>query len=162
MIEQMQQYFAAEKGESLVFIVVGVLALAAGGMFQQRAEFLKGLAYPLMAVALIQLTVGLTVYLRTDDQLAVLSRQFEDAPAVYRQQELQRMETVNRNFDRYKRIEIALLLAGVGVIMAGVAKRRSLLVGAGAGLSLQSGVMLALDFFAEARADLYTSQLLGL
>lgn len=162
MLEQIHEYFSAEKSESLVFIAGGLTALVAGGFFLFRGAFFKGFACPLIIVALIQLVVGTTVYLRTDRQVAALVHQLETEPEVYRQQELQRMEVVNRNFDLYKLIEIALLAAGIAVAIAGFASRRRFLLGAGCGLTLQSGFMRVLDFFAEARADVYTSQLLGL
>jgi hypothetical protein len=52
------------------------------------------MAYPLAAVALIQLAVGGAVYLRTDGQVAALREQLASAPAEYQAEELQRMEKV--------------------------------------------------------------------
>lgn len=162
MLEQMHEYFAAEKSESLLFVAVGLAAFIAGALFLFRDRFLKGMAYPLIAVALIQVTVGNTVYWRTDEQVAALVQQFQTEPEVYRQQELQRMGVVNRNFDLYRLIEFALLGAGICAALAGLASRRRLLAGAGVGLVVQSAFMLVLDFFAETRADLYTARIVGL
>lgn len=166
MIEQLQLYFGAEKTESLAFVAVGFVALLAGMTFLSVRErfgpFLQGLAYPLVAVAMIQVAVGANVYLRTEGQVAQLSAQLEQAPAEFKAAELARMRVVNRNFDLYKRIEIGLLLLGVACAAIGAARDRRALTGVGVGLVAQSGLMLALDFFAEARADLYTAALLSL
>lgn len=162
MLDTLQVYFAGEKAESLVFIAAGVVGLLGGVVFLFRGAFLKGMAGPLMAVALIHLVVGGTVYSRTDAQVATLTQQLQQDPVGYRTAELQRMQAVNANFDLYRRIEIGLIALGVLGFAAGWARRRRMLAGAGAGLAWQAAFTLFLDFFAEARADTYTAAILAL
>jgi hypothetical protein len=162
VLEAMQHYFAAEKAEGLFFMCVGVATLGAGLAFWFRRAFLRGVACPLVAIALIQLLVGGTVYGRTDGQVTALEHQLQTEPRQYRAEELQRMDIVNRNFDRYRNIEMGLLASGIALLAAAWWRRRPTLSGVGLGLALQSALMLVLDFFAEARADLYTAQLLAL
>lgn len=166
MLDQMLVYFAAEKREALLFVGFGMTALLLGlGVLAVRerfSPFLQGVAYPLVAVAMIQVAVGANVYLRTDDQLSALQTQLEQAPDVFKAEESARMRVVNRNFDLYKRLEIGLLLIGVACAAFGAARDRGLLAGVGTGLVVQGGLMLVLDFFAEARADVYTAALLAL
>jgi drug/metabolite transporter (DMT)-like permease len=162
MQQQMQSYFGAEKGESGFFIGLGVLALVLGAVFFTRdSAALRGAAFPLVLVGLIQLGVGLGVYLRTDKQQAdLISLMRSDRPR-FLAEELPRMDKVNRNFDVYKIVEIVLLVVGVGLVVYGRGGR-PMLLGVGAGLAAQSAIMLALDFFAEARADRYTEMLRAL
>lgn len=166
MLEPMQLYFGAEKSESLLFVVIGLAALFSGmALLAARTRvgpFLHGVAYPLVAVAMIQVAVGGSVYLRTDAQLAALTTQFEQAPARVAGQERARMDRVNRNFEIYKRIEIALLLGGAACVALGLSRTRRMLGGIGCGLIVQGGFMLVLDFFAGARAAVYTAALLAL
>lgn len=149
----MVAYFSAEKQESLLFVLVGVAAIAASAYLLARRHRLRAMAYPLIAIALIQIAVGGSVYLRTDEQVATLQAQLALAPAAYRAEELARMDKVSAGFRLYKGIEIALIVAGA-VMIAGFRRRQALLA-AGIGLVLQASIMLVLDLFAERRAEHY-------
>jgi hypothetical protein len=154
--QAIHSYFQAEKSESLLFLAVGIVALLAGIFFLLRgSNFQKGMSYPLMTIALIQIVVGASVYFRTDAQVARLLALYRSDPAEYRAQELPRMEKVNRSFDVYKIIESGLVAAGI-FLMLYFRGRSAVWMGAGLGLSLQSALMLILDFFAESRADVYS------
>ena len=52
-ISDIVKYFQAEKNESLIFVLIGVIAIVVScyGLFVMRTDFFKGLAYPLLAVA---------------------------------------------------------------------------------------------------------------
>ena len=159
MLNQLTEYLTAEKQESLLFVLVGLLALGVAAWLWMSGHRLKSMAYPLVAVAVIQLVVGSTVYLRTDTQLATLKQQLQNAPAQFKAAEIQRMDVVMKNFVIYRYTEIALLLAGVLLL---VALRTELWIGVGAGLMLQSAFMLCLDMFAEARGHDYLAALRAL
>jgi hypothetical protein len=152
-------YFGAEKLESLLFIVVGALAIALALVLLRRHSRLRGMALPLIAVALIQLVVGSTVYLRSDAQIAQLQQQARVAPADFKRDEAARMRTVIANFELYRRIEIGLLALGMAIVV--LLRNREYWFAFGLGLVLQSGFMLALDHFAEARAHEYFKAVLS-
>ena len=156
LVRRLNVYFAAEKNESLFFMGIGLAALiGAGVMLSRKRRLLKGAAWPILAVGLIQIGVGSSVYFRTDAQVAALEAQIEADPGAYVHEETARMTTVAYWFDIYKIIEIGLLVAGAVALVAGSLRRRDLARGLGLGLVAQSGLMLVLDFFAEARADVY-------
>jgi hypothetical protein len=162
-IETLLNYFAGEKAESVLFMVAGVTALLAGIAFSIRgAPVLRGAAIPLVAIALIHLVVGATVFARTGDQVRALAAQLEQQPAAFKTEESARMAVVNDDFDLYKQVEIALTLAGLAMAAWGMQRARPFLAGAGVGLALQAVFTLLLDFFAEARADVYTQALMGI
>lgn len=152
-------YFGAEKLESLLFIVVGALAIAAALVLLRWRSSLRGMALPLIAVALIQLVVGGTVYLRSDAQAAQLQQQARDAPAQFKRAETARMKTVITNFELYRSIEIGLLALGMALVV--LLRNREFWFAFGLGLVLQAGFMLALDHFAEARAHDYFKAVVG-
>ncbi len=104
----MTAYFAAEKQESLLFMAVGVLAVAVAIWLYANGHRLKSMAFPLVAIALIQLVVGGSVFFRSGSQLAGLSRQAAEAPAAFKVEETRRMDVVMKSFTTYKWIEIAL------------------------------------------------------
>lgn len=152
-MEQIISYFSAEKQEALLFLLVGITALAVSAwLFKTRGRY-RGMLYPLAAIALIQLTVGSTVYFRTDAQVATLKAQYQSAPMTFQAEETVRMEKVVKNFVIYRWIEIALLILGI-VLMLGL-RRNELWHAVGIGLALQLALMLGLDYFAEQRAAEY-------
>jgi hypothetical protein len=153
MQEHLIPYFAAEKQEVLLFMLVGVAAVAVSIALLATGNRCKGMAYPLIAVAAMQLVVGATVYFRTDGQVAALQAQFQQAPAAFKAAETQRMDVVMKNFRVYKWIEIALLATGIALAFA--PRGNALWSAVGIGLAIQSALMLLLDLFAEKRADEY-------
>ena len=160
MIKEMTDYFAAEKQESLLFIAVGLMAICVAVWLWTNGHRLRFMAVPLVTIALIQLVVGTTVYLRTDSQVQGLIAQSQSAPESFKQEEMSRMQTVMKNFNIYKTIEMVLLVLGVCLI--GFLQRFDVAAGIGAGLVLQAAFTLALDMFAEARGQDYMVALKGL
>jgi GTP cyclohydrolase II len=157
MIKEMTDYFAGEKQESLLFIAVGLIAICIATWLWTNGHRLRFMAIPLVTVALMQLVVGSTVYLRTESQVQGLMAQSQNAPAQFKQDEVSRIQTVMKNFNIYKTIEMILLVLGVGLIA--FLQRFDVAAGIGAGLVLQAAFTLALDMFAEARGQDYLSTL---
>jgi hypothetical protein len=105
------------------------------------------------------------VWQRTDAQVAALSARYASDRAGFQRAEAARMAAVNRNFRLYKAIEIALLAAGVALVVVnhrrtGIAEGRGAFWRAfGVGLALQAALMLTLDLFAEARGTAYAARI---
>ena len=159
MEEPLITYFAAEKQEALLFMLVGSLAVAMSVWMFVTGSHYKGMAYPLIAVAAIQFAVGGTVYFRTDGQVSALKAQYQQAPALFKAEETKRMAVVVKNFKIYKWIEIALLAAGL--LLAFMFRGQYLWYAVGLGLGIQSALMLAADLVAEHRADEYLKFVAG-
>lgn len=160
MVKEMTQYFAGEKQESLLFIAVALVAIGVAVWLWTQGHRLKFMAVPLVVIALMQLVVGATVYLRTEAQVQQLVTQYQSAPAQFKQDETSRMQTVMKNFKLYKAVEMVLLVIGVGLIA--LMQRFDVAAGLGAGLVLQAAFTLALDLFAEARGEDYLGAINGL
>jgi hypothetical protein len=160
MMNDMSSYFVAEKQESLIFIAVGLLAIGLGLWLWMNGHRLKSMAYPLVVIAVMQIVVGGTVYLRTDQQLSTLSAQLQVDPQALKVEETARMQTVMKNFSTYKAIEMLLLM--VGVAMIALLQRNDVAAGIGVGLVLQAAFTLTLDLFAEARGADYLSAVQGI
>ncbi len=155
MMNNMSDYFVAEKQESVIFVVVGLLAIGFSLWLWMNENRLKSMAYPLVVIALMQIVVGGTVYLRTDSQVSTLSAQLQVNPAALKAEETARMETVMKNFSIYKSIEMLLMIMGVGMIA--FFQRHDVAAGIGVGLVLQAAFTLTLDIFAETRGADYLS-----
>lgn len=157
MINHMNSYFTAEKQESLIFMAIALVAIGISVWLWMNGHRLKSMAYPLVAIALMQMVVGGTIHLRTDTQLSTLSAQLQANPAALKTEEITRMQTVMKNFSIYKAVEMLLLIVGVGMIA--FFQRHDMAAGIGIGLVLQAAVTLTLDIFAEARRADYLSVL---
>lgn len=166
-----EKYFIAEKQESLLFLIIGIIAIICSIILiaLSKTNFWKGIAVPLIVIGLIQVIVGYTVYNRCDADRANNIYAFDMNPQLLQQKELPRMEVVNKNFVLYRYIEIGLTIVGLFLII----KCRSNAVitqswggkafwyGLGISLAAQSLIMLGADYFAEKRALTYTKQLIA-
>jgi drug/metabolite transporter (DMT)-like permease len=152
------KYFNAERAESWLFIAIGIVALGlAFGFFFKNGELLRGVSYPLAIIALIQLTVGGTVLLRSNSDIRRVTEIVQTNPTRIKTEELPRMDIVMKNFALYRYLEIVLLLVGLCLIF--YSKEGSLLKGIGIGLAIQSALILGLDYFAEQRGHEYIDKL---
>ena len=84
MINSLSSYFSAEKQESLIFMAIGLVAIGISVWLWMNGHRLKSMAYPLVVIALLQIVVGGSVYLRTDTQLSALGAQLQANPAAPR------------------------------------------------------------------------------
>jgi hypothetical protein len=153
MLKEMTDYFVGEKQESVLFMLAALMALGLAIWLWTQGHRLRLMALPLVVVALMQLVVGVTIFARTDAQLAKLSTQLVSAPAEFKQGETERMQTVMANFKLYKSVELALLVLGACLIA--FFSKSDAAIAIGIGLVLQASFTLALDLFAEARGEAY-------
>ena len=161
---QAEAYFIAEKQESLLFLIIGAIAIVTALVFWFgiKSPLLKGVAIPLLLVGLIQTVVGYTVYSRSDAQRKDIVYKMDLNPEAIQHQELPRMEKVMRSFVIYRWVEIALLIAGlVLIILYKNNNTKAMLLGVGIGLAIQSVLMLGADYFAEKRGADYFKGLQG-
>jgi hypothetical protein len=157
-----EKYFLAEKQESLLFISIGIIAilLAILGWLYFKTAFWKGASIPFLAIALLQIIVGYTVYSRSDEQRVDMVYSLDMNPDQLTKVELPRMEVVNKNFVIYRWIEIVLVLAGMGLyVYFRENTPQEFWKGFGFALCLQALLMLGADYFAEQRAHEYTAAL---
>ncbi len=159
------KYFIAEKQESLLFLIVGIAAVLLAVVFwffvKSNPSFFKGAAIPLLAIGLIQVVVGYSVYSRTDKQKANIAYNIGMEPVAYvKQTEQPRMKTVMKNFVIYRWVEIVLIITGLVLIFLFKSNPdKSFWYGFGVALALQAIIMLGADYFAEQRGKIYTNEL---
>lgn len=159
-MEQITKYFNAEKYESVLFVLVGIFAILFSIYFliKVKQPFYNGMAYPLIAVALIQIAVGSSVYFRSPKDIARVNDIVQTNKTKVQTEEIPRMTTVMKNFTIYKWVEIVLIF--VGIIMLFYFQPLTIWKGVGLGLAIQAGFMLILDFFAESRGKIYLEYLM--
>lgn len=157
-----EKYFLAEKQAGLVFIIVAIVAviIALVGFFILKSNAWKGIAIPLVMIAVLQLVAGYNVYNRSDEQRLSNVYALDMNPGNLVNNELPRMQQVNKRLRVILWIEILLLAAGlVLMILFKSQPAKQLLYGIGIGLTIQSALSLGMDFFAFKRAADYHQQL---
>jgi hypothetical protein len=101
--------------------------------------------------------VGSLLVYRTPGQVARLTRQLEEEPERFRDEELRRMRRVLRTFKILEGTEIGLTAAGVGLAIGGAAAGRAYrpMEGVGIGLAIQAAALFVQDLLADRRAKRY-------
>jgi hypothetical protein len=158
MTQHLLTYFAGEKLSAAVFMLIGAAALGFSSFLWKANSPYKAMIIPLVAIGLIQLVVGGTVFFRTDSQVAALLEQLNTHPMDFRAEEMARMKKVLDSFALYKAVEILLLSAGI--FMTFSFRQNLTLYAVAIGLIAQASILLVADLIAEYRADMYFNRLL--
>lgn len=159
-MEALHTYFAAERQGGLVAALLGIASFAFSGWLASTSSAFRAMIAPLALIGLIQLGIGVTLWVRTPAQVSTLVAGISGEPAAARSArgaEIVRMERVMKSFVVIKAVEILLIAVGAALIF--LVRQRGWAVGLGMGLLVQAAVMLVFDVFAEARAEIYMAWL---
>ena len=154
-------YFAGEKAEAFWILAAGAVSLLGAIVlwFVARDQFARGLALALLIMAGLGLSVGGTVYFRSDAQSQQLLEQQRTNPSQFAAEEGPRIQQVARSFAQYRiGYAVAVLLALFFVFVMGKPSQHGFAVG----LLLLAALGLTIDFFAERRAEQYLQALQAL
>src|ERR1700712_879723 len=157
-----EKYFIAEKQESLVFLVIGMLALMLAVIFYfaSKTQIYRGAAIPLFILGLLQAIAGYTVYIKSDDQRVSQVYAYDMNPDQLKTVELTRMRKVKTNFLIYRWIEIGVFIAGlITIFLFRNDPAKTFWLGLGITLATMSAELFMADFIAEKRAVNYVSLL---
>lgn len=157
MLPPILKYFRAEEDAGFYILVVGAVILLLSVWIWWSGTRYRAMAIPLAVFAILEVTVGATLYLRTDRQIDTLTEQYYSARERFAIEETARMERIMSAFGVYKIAEIAVLIAGLGLIS--VYRSRPSLAAVGAGLVVQATVLLIFDVIAAQRAQAYLDAL---
>jgi hypothetical protein len=137
-----------------------VIAVSSGFYF--KSKWAIGLAIPLIAIGIIQIAVGWSVYRQADKQRTNAFYAYDLDPAFLRDSEVPRMQKVMTNFKYYRYSEMIFVLVGLFLVIF-MSKEGSFSIwnGLGWGLAVQGLVLLLLDYFAEKRGNIYLSDLMN-
>lgn len=159
------KYFIAEKQESLLFLIVGGVAILVSVVFfffiKTNPAFFKGASIPLFLIGILLGSVGYTVYSRSDKQrMDVAYKMGLDPRGFTSQEEGPRMRKVMKNFVNYRYVEIGLALAGILLFFYFKNDPEPVFwKGFGLTLSIMALIALGADYFAEKRGKLYFEKL---
>lgn len=157
MNEAIAAYFSGEKNGGLVLAGVGVaMLITAIVLFPARLE-LRSLAITVGVWSLLQLGIGIGLFLKTDAQVGALQSQLATSKETMTSTELPRMEKVQKNFVVLEMVWVAMII--VGAIVAWRMKESSTASGIALGILINASVLLAFDIVAERRGAIYLAAL---
>ena len=148
-------YFEGEKTGSLLKIAAAVATAIVGVFMFRKSQLGKGLGCLLLLVAVIELFVGGTVYLRADAQLVGLLEQLQLDRAVFQQEETVRMAAVLSGFEVFRMIQFGMIVVGALLFIIAKLKERPTIQGVGIGLFIMGPILLIMDLMGTWRAELY-------
>lgn len=154
-----EQYFAEERRGGAIFLAIGLAAVAVSMILAARATPYRGMVPPLALLGMIEIGVGGVSFLRTPGRVEALRKALDADADGTRARERRRMRRVLASFRVYKVAEIAILTAGLTLMM--LFSRRTPLNAAGLGLLVQASVLLVFDRLGERRASDYAAALAG-
>ena len=157
MKESLLAYFEGERNGGLVLTAVGVCGLVFAGVLSMERWNLRAFAIALGVLALLELGLGLGLYVKTGPQVAGLLERLVSEPAAFYASEASRMAKVQRNFVWLEGLWVLLTL-GAG-LLAVFKKTSPTPFGIGMALALHATVFLAFDLVAERRGALYYAAL---
>jgi hypothetical protein len=160
MPPELASYFEAERYAGFLLIALATASIGfAAFLWIHRSAFIA-MAWPLVIVGVFQLGIGLTVALRTPQQVNQLEQGLQTSTTLTSAAELARMDRVNANFRIVKATEAVLIV--LGLFLALYFAHPSTPAAVGLGLLVEATVLLVFDAFAHERAHVYTEWLRGL
>lgn len=154
-MNKIHEYFTGERNESLIFMAIGAIAILCSIYFWLviNVRFYNGIAWPLFFIALIQLTVGGLIYLRSPSDEKRVTNFYNSSPKNITHIEIPRMEKVMRNFIVYRYVEIGLIV--ISIVLFFMSGAGGFWRGISIGTLIQASLMLMADGFAEQRGKVY-------
>jgi hypothetical protein len=150
-------YFDGEKHGGLFLAGCGLVGLVAALMLFQERWGLRSLAITLAVFAVLELALGIGLYVRTAPQVARLMALFGSEPARFFAEEGARMARVQRTFAIVTFVEVVLIAASA--VVALTQKGRFWISGIALGLLLNAAMLLAFDLIADRRGGVWLAAL---
>lgn len=162
MVEAVFHYFKAEKKESLFWIVIGVVSVLLTFYFllTKNHPYYNGLAYVLIAIGLIQLVHGISIFKKGNMNLVSVDYFIQKDIESIKSKEIPRMEVEMKYLKIYSWIEMGCIILGLLLFL--FCNPHTLGKGIGLGLLIQASILLILDYFAEQRGKVYLNFLKSL
>lgn len=154
-------YFNGEKVQCTVGAIASILFIASSifFLFQQKV-FLKGIAYSAIPLSILLLVICLGVIFRTSKDIERVSTFYQETSTNIQVEEIPRMEKVMKNFNIIKKVEMAIFIIGLALII--IFWPNELRRGVAVGLLIMGVLLYTFDHMAESRGVAYVQFLKSL
>lgn len=157
-----EKYFLAEKNLSILFMVVGGLAIVSAILFflGLKTNFYKGAAIPLIVIGLFHVAVSYAGFKKADNDRIKNVYSYDMDPAHLKEKELPRMEKFSKNLHYFLLAETLLFVLGIGLFVYFKNENSKLfLAGLGLTLAIEAALTFGADMYAKQLAQSYTNGL---
>ena len=156
---EVQKYFKAERRGGVLLLILGTFFLCVSFYFlgMERFSYSVGFSISFIVIALIQLGVGIVIFVRSPKDLARVEGYVNNSKESIQGKEIPRMKKVMRSFTIYLLLELILII--IGFLLLFVFNLGTLSEGLGLGLIIQTSIMLVFDLFALRRGRKYVTYL---
>ncbi len=154
MNEAIAAYFGGEKSGGLVLAIAGAVMLVTAIVFFPAKFELRSFAITAGVWSLLQLGIGIGLFVKTDSQVAALQAAERAAMVAT---EVPRMEKVQRNFVIIEVVWVVMIIGGA--LIGWRMKENVTASGIALAFVINAGVLLAFDVVAERRGATYLAQL---
>lgn len=153
-MEHITAYFDGEKLQCLIGAISSVTLIAATIYFLfVDKPILKGFAYSALPISGLLLIICVSVILRTPGDVDRVTTFYQQTPEMIQTDEIPRMERVMTSFSIIKKVEIALFVIGLLIIV--LLRQSELAIGIAIGLLVMSSLLYLFDHLAESRGEVY-------
>jgi len=153
MQQALADYFQGEKYAGLALFTLGCGCAIAALSFHLYSRQFRPLSWTLLAWALLEMAIGLGLFLKTDPQVGALVQQLASDSSAFLAAETPRMLGVQRNFIVIEGVWL-VLFAG-SALMALWRKGDLMVSGVAIGVLVNTAVLLSFDLLAETRGSAY-------
>jgi hypothetical protein len=156
----MHVYFEREGLAAWGFAGGGCAGFVGGAvLFAAHDPFFRGLAYPRVAVGVVQLVVGMTLLARMNGQVADLDARLDRGKRAFLDVEEPRTRGLREKLGWLEAAELVLLASGLGIATYGGFQHDHSISGIGTGIALQGASLFTFSTHAAERTDLYSAAL---
>lgn len=161
LMQSVSQYFNGEIVASWIFIALGIAGCIVTIYFLLKVKkpVYNGIAYTVAVISLIQLTVGFTLNSRLPEYREKIEMRMAGEQGNISLEEVPRLELLLGQLSFYRWTSIALLT--VGLLIFFNFDSSTSWKGVGIGLSIESLIMLAMNFWAEDRNTAFMEHLMN-
>ena len=152
-----QSYFNAERVSAAILVIIGLLAICIAAWGWRNGAFWRGAAIAMLAMAVIQISVGATILVTSPKQAQSMARLIVVQKSLAVKDEISRMQSTLKGFSIYLSFELGLLL--IGLFIFSIASSDGFWRGFAIALLIQTAVVLTSDFLAVRRAYAYLTWL---
>jgi hypothetical protein len=157
-----EKYFLAEKNLSILFMVLGGLAVISALVFflGLKTNFYKGAAIPLLLIGLFHFAVSYTGFKKADDDRKTNVYSYDMNPSNLIEKELPRIDKLSQKFNYFLVVETLLVITGIGLFVYFKNDSSKLFwMGLGLTLAIEAALTFGADMYAKKLAQSYSSGL---
>ena len=161
-IYRIQNYYKSHQKNALFILIWGLLALAFSyyAYINSNTPFWKGITYPILVLALVQIAQGLSMLLQANKREKTLVQELGAGKTTSLTNEINRVNSHLESIRRRAILQQVLIGLGVGFALTAVfADLSNLMIGSGIGLMVQAAVSYTANVLLQWRTDLYGAEL---